>query len=780
MDIDDGQPQQPPTPQVDRHFHPHLTGRPCDANGIYLPTGVNPDPPLEPINLAEPFEDVAQFRIADFLFHKVEMSQGGIDELMELWTLTMLKHGDFGPFENHDAMHKAIDSIRQGDAPWKCFVAQADTNLSPNAPNWQRDQYQIWYRDPDTVISNMLANPDFSDEFDAAPYIEVGQDGKRRWCDFMSGNFAWRHAMQIYRDDPSMEGAMYVGVILGSDKTTVSVGTGNVEYHPLGHRNAVMPIGFLAIPKGDRKYDDDPAFRIFKKRLYHQSVAAILRSLRPAMTQPVVRRCPDGHFRRVIYDLASFIADYPEQVLLSGIVTGWCAKCTALSNDLDGGGSRRSQALTELLLEEFRDDGDALWYNYGIDKNIQPFMYDFPWADIHEILTSDLLHQVIKGSFKDHLVEWVGEYLLQSEGKERAREIMDDIDCRIAATPLFPGLRRFPQGRRFKQWTGDDSKALMKVYLPAVADYLPEDMMHCLASFLDFCYLVCWTDFDEDTLAAVDAAVASFHHYRMVFITTGVRETISLPRQHSLVHYRQHIVDFGAPNGLCSSITESRHITAVKKPWRQSNRYNALSQMLLTNQRLDKLAALRLELATYGLVAPNHPPPPTPFDLENEDAGAVDDQVLAEVKLAATHERAYPRSLERLAMHIQCTNLPELTCRFLYDQLRSDADPLSDTISVEDCPEILSHVHVYHSAVATFYAPSDVSGIRGMRWERIRSTPSWHKRPRRDCAFVVEDDDQPGFSGMSVVRILLFFSFVHEEITYPCTLFMDHMQYLIA
>ncbi len=68
---------------------------------------------------------------------------------------------------------------------------------------------------------------------------------------------------QIYRDDPSTEGAMYVGMILGSDKTTVSVGTGNVKYHPLyisfgnihnmvqrGHRNTVIPIGFLAIPKG--------------------------------------------------------------------------------------------------------------------------------------------------------------------------------------------------------------------------------------------------------------------------------------------------------------------------------------------------------------------------------------------------------------------------------------------------------------------------------------------------------------------------------------------------
>ncbi len=36
---------------------------------------------------------------------------------------------------------------------------------------------------------------------------------------------------------------------------------------------------------------------------------------------------------------------------------------------------------------------------------------------------------------------------------------------RIRAVPLFPGLRRFPEGRGYKQWTGDDSKALMKVSL---------------------------------------------------------------------------------------------------------------------------------------------------------------------------------------------------------------------------------------------------------------------------------------------------------------------------
>jgi hypothetical protein len=59
---------------------------------------------------------------------------------------------------------------------------------------------------------------------------------------------------------------------------------------------------------------------------------------------------------------------------------------------------------------------------------------------------------------------------------------------------------------------------------------------------------------------------------------------------------------FGAPNGLCSSITESKHIKAVKQPWQQSNRYHALLQMLVMNQWLDKLAAAQADFKEWGML----------------------------------------------------------------------------------------------------------------------------------------------------------------------------------
>lgn len=67
---------------------------------------------------------------------------------------------------------------------------------------------------------------------------------------------------------------MFVPIILGSDKTIVSVGTGDNEYWPLymsagnfhnaarrAHGNALVLIGFLSIPKSKSKLSSIDAIR---------------------------------------------------------------------------------------------------------------------------------------------------------------------------------------------------------------------------------------------------------------------------------------------------------------------------------------------------------------------------------------------------------------------------------------------------------------------------------------------------------------------------------------
>ncbi|KAJ7841974.1 hypothetical protein B0H13DRAFT_2239403 [Mycena leptocephala] len=510
----------------------------------------------------------------------------------------------------------------------------------------------------------------------------------------------------------------------------------------------------------DRENQDSAEFRTFCRNLFHASLQRILHSLKPAMTGPEVALFADSHYRRVIYGLGPYIADYPEQVLLACTVQGWCARCTASNKDLDGPSGRRSQAHTEALFEAF--DHKTLWDDYVIPDVlvlaklifIAPFTWTFPRADIHELLSPDLLHQVIKGTFKDHLVTWVSEYLETVHDKSEDKKIMADIDRRIAAAPPFPGLRRFPEGRGFKQWTGDDSKALMKVYLPAIEGHVPAQMLRAFSAFLDFCYLVRRNIVGEATFIAIDAALARYHVERKIFEEGGVCPNgFCLPRQHSLTHYRYLIQEFGAPNGLCSSITESKHIKA------------ALQQMLTINDRLDKLAVAR-----HGLPQPSSTT--APLDDEDDDLGGTDERdILGEVKLAKSPtyflcSPKYPRNPYALAQRLRLPALPDLLRRFLYSQDHPDLETPLDDIDLDDCPDAPRSVSVYPSAVATFYAPSDQSGIGGMLRERIRDVRSWRGRaPRHDCVYVEQDTEQAGCCG-----VLLFMSFKHHGVEYPCAL----------
>lgn len=128
-------------------------------------------------------------------------------------------------------------------------------------------------------------------------------------------------------------------------------------------------------------------------------------------------------------------------------------------------------------------------------------------------------------------------------------------------------------------------------------------MLKTLRAFLEFCYIARSNILDTTTLASLTDALERFHTHRIIFQECGVQpDGFALPRQHSLVHYASLIRSFGAPNGLCSSITESKHIKAVKEPWRRSNRFEALGQMLLTNQQLDKLAASHVDFASWGML----------------------------------------------------------------------------------------------------------------------------------------------------------------------------------
>ena len=136
------------------------------------------------------------FRVADLIYHKMEVSATSIDELMELWAMSKAgDEDDLPPFDLYSHLYSTINATTHRDAPWKSFIATVEEDIDANLPSWKHAQYQVWYHDPDLVLRNMLDNPEFKDQFDYVPYVEMLKDGKPKWTDFMSGNYAWRHSV---------------------------------------------------------------------------------------------------------------------------------------------------------------------------------------------------------------------------------------------------------------------------------------------------------------------------------------------------------------------------------------------------------------------------------------------------------------------------------------------------------------------------------------------------------------------------------------------------------
>lgn len=133
-------------------------------------------------------------------------------------------------------------------------------------------------------------------------------------------------------------------------------------------------------------------------------------------------------------------------------------------------------------------------------------------------------------------------------------------------------------------------------------------------------------------------------------------------------------------------------------------------------------------------------------------------------------ERGYAKSIDGLGASINVPELHLLARQFLHAQVHPDSDP--DDIPPERLPSFdHRHINVFHSALILFHAPSDPSGMKGMRREYIRSTPSWRSDgKRRDCVLVTTDSSERGMRRFTVARVLLFFSFKRHGNYYPCAL----------
>ncbi|KAG1908770.1 uncharacterized protein F5891DRAFT_917610, partial [Suillus fuscotomentosus] len=109
----------------------------------------------------------------------------------------------------------------------------------PEVPLWYHQKIQVgsyktkvplmlYWRDGLKVVKHLFANSVFAPCMDFWPYWEFeGPDNQRAYGEFMSADLAWEIQDQL------PPGHSFIGVIGASDKTPLTIGTGNKEMHPL-------------------------------------------------------------------------------------------------------------------------------------------------------------------------------------------------------------------------------------------------------------------------------------------------------------------------------------------------------------------------------------------------------------------------------------------------------------------------------------------------------------------------------------------------------------------
>ncbi|KAK7433564.1 hypothetical protein VKT23_020718 [Stygiomarasmius scandens] len=524
-----------------------------------------------------PFASEKEWKLAHWLMTS-GVSRAKIDEFCQLETTK-----DISPsFHNSRSFLQFIDTLERGPT-FKCTPIQVEGDLKDADGQPRTEILEIWHRNPVEVVQELMGNPAFHGHQCYSPicYFRDEAHKNREYSEMWTCNWWW----DVQEKLPKDYGTVAPGII-ASDQTQLSTFSGDKKAWPV-----YLSIG--NIEKGVRRKPSSRAFLLLGyiptsklecflekecsqmgHQLFHDCMKIILEPLERAGREGAKTICADGYERLVFPLLAAYIADYPEQCLICCCRENSCPKCTvspAQRGELLHSVLRNPETTFGVLLDQSQGLKPAAFRSESL-RPINPFWRNLPHCNIFDCMTPDLLHQLHKGLFGDHVSKWSRDTI--NSGKE-------EIDSRFLTMTPHPTLKQFSKGiSRVTQWTGNEYKAMAKVYPAMLAGAADVRVLKAVRAFEDFMYYAHWEVHTDESLKAMDAAWDNFHEYKAIFEELGIRRHFNISKLHNVSHYSESIRSRGTTDGFNSESSERLHIDFAKVAYRATNKRNFRSQMV--------------------------------------------------------------------------------------------------------------------------------------------------------------------------------------------------------
>ncbi|KZO97289.1 hypothetical protein CALVIDRAFT_480119 [Calocera viscosa TUFC12733] len=489
-----------------------------------------------------------------------------------------------------------------------------DNMLPCTSLNWQKTVFRLagteemcefWHRNVIEAIKMLFGDPRFTDVLHFQPekhYVDNG--GQYRLLGEMwTGNWWWRIQKRL------PPGGTLVPLILGSDKTLLTQLTGDRYGYPvymsIGNlpkdirraptQHAMVLIGYLPTNKFDNLGFSEDRAKIARHRLFHQCIAHLLKDIISPGKDGVVIFSSDGIARLCFPVLGAWVADYPEQCLVT------CTRflrCPVGSINFRHMGMERTSPVqpgpalhfemnsaTHTQRGQLRS-GATVAKALSLTAVQEPFFANLPHQQIHSSIYPDILHQLLQGMLK-HMLIWHEDIL----GKR-------ELDKCLQTLPQTNGAQHFGKGfTTLSQRTGQEFKDVTKVILGALGGSAAlydkgqsgAMVLRATRAILDFYYLATFDVHSEKTVVLLRKALLLFHSNKEGYVRLA--NFFCIPKLHSLVHYMSAIMEAGSLINWSTDAMEQLHKELAKLPFRESSgrQASATQEMALWVLRHEKV-----------------------------------------------------------------------------------------------------------------------------------------------------------------------------------------------